>query len=157
MQRKFKGRPPRLTRVFQQAEAPLYFITCNTAYREKILNNQVVLNSFSEYATKNIDMGRVIGKFVIMPEHIHFFASISENDQLKTFVRLLKQFISVSVKKAAGHPIKWQPGFFDHLIRSSESYSEKWNYVRDNPVRAKLVDCADDWPWQGEIVCIRRN
>jgi hypothetical protein len=42
-------------------------------------------------------------------------------------------------------------GFFDHLIRSSESYAEKWEYVRENPVRAGLVTSADDWPWQGEI------
>ena len=31
-------------------------------------------------------------------------------------------------------------GFFDHLIRHSESYSEKWEYVRQNPVRAGLVN-----------------
>src|SRR4030095_9854688 len=42
--------------------------------------------------------------------------------------------------------------FFDHLIRHGESYSEKWEYVRQNPVRAGLVHQADDWPWQGEIV-----
>jgi hypothetical protein len=42
-------------------------------------------------------------------------------------------------------------GIFDHLIRHSESYSEKWEYVRQNPVRAGLVNDPDKWPWQGEI------
>jgi hypothetical protein len=42
--------------------------------------------------------------------------------------------------------------FFDHVIRHSESYSEKWEYVRQNPVRAGLATNADDWRWQGEIV-----
>jgi hypothetical protein len=42
--------------------------------------------------------------------------------------------------------------FFDHLIRHSESYAEKWEYVRQNPVRARLVKDPDEWPWQGEIV-----
>jgi len=51
----------------------------------------------------------------------------------------------------------WQPGFFDHILRSDESYTEKWNYVRDNPVRAGLVEIADDWPYQGEIVVIDRT
>jgi hypothetical protein len=50
----------------------------------------------------------------------------------------------------------WQPGFFDHLLRGSESYHEKWRYVRENPVRAGLVSCAEDWPYQGEIVRIDR-
>ena len=43
---------------------------------------------------------------------------------------------------------------FDHLLRSQESYSQKWDYVRMNPVRAKLCDAAEDWPYQGEIVRI---
>jgi hypothetical protein len=34
--------------------------------------------------------------------------------------------------------------FFDHLLRSNESYSEKWNYVFDNPVRAGLVSKAQE-------------
>ena len=38
------------------------------------------------------------------------------------------------------------------MIRHSESYAEKWEYVRQNPVRAGLVTNADDWRWQGEIV-----
>ena len=32
-----------------------------------------------------------------------------------------------------------QEGFFDHLLRSYESYAQKWEYVRENPVRAGLV------------------
>jgi putative transposase len=49
-----------------------------------------------------------------------------------------------------------QPGFFDHILRSEESYGQKWEYVRDNPVRARLVREWEDWPHQGEIVIIDR-
>jgi hypothetical protein len=45
----------------------------------------------------------------------------------------------------------WQAGFFDHLLRRSESYAAKWEYVRRNPVRAGLVSEPDLWPYQGEI------
>jgi hypothetical protein len=34
---------------------------------------------------------------------------------------------------------------------SSESYSQKWDYLKENPVRAGLVKKSDDWPFQGEI------
>jgi REP element-mobilizing transposase RayT len=50
----------------------------------------------------------------------------------------------------------WQPGFFDHVMRDSESYASKWQYVRDNPLRAGLVERSEDWPYQGEIVLIDR-
>jgi hypothetical protein len=36
-------------------------------------------------------------------------------------------------------------------LRPAENYAEKWNYVRENPVRAGLVKNANDWPYQGEI------
>ncbi len=45
----------------------------------------------------------------------------------------------------------WQEEFFDHVLRSTESYSQKWDYVKKNPVRAGLVANASDWPWQGVI------
>jgi putative transposase len=50
----------------------------------------------------------------------------------------------------------WQPGFFDHLLRRDESYTQKWDYVWRNPVRAKLVSQPGDWPYQGEIHVIDR-
>jgi len=50
----------------------------------------------------------------------------------------------------------WQRGFFDHLLRNEESYGQKWNYVRENPVRAGLIQRFEDWPYAGEIVQIDR-
>ena len=62
---------------------------------------------------------------------------------------MLKRNLSKAIRSESPH---WQKGFFDHLIRHSESYSEKWQYVEQNPVRAGLVTESEDWPWQGEIV-----
>jgi putative transposase len=45
----------------------------------------------------------------------------------------------------------WQRGFFDHVLRSEESYAQKWEYVRQNPVRAGLTARVEDWLFQGEI------
>jgi len=44
---------------------------------------------------------------------------------------------------------------FDHILRSAESYAEKWAYVVANPVRAGLVREGETWPWQGEIFSLR--
>jgi hypothetical protein len=40
---------------------------------------------------------------------------------------------------------------FDHILRSDESYAQKWDYVRDNPVRVGLVTSAEDWPYAGTV------
>ena len=45
----------------------------------------------------------------------------------------------------------WQKGFFDPVLRSEESYSEKWLYGAENPVRKLLAERFEDWPYQGEV------
>jgi|SRR5205823_8455213 len=45
-------------------------------------------------------------------------------------------------------PCRWQSGGFDRLLRTSESIHEKWNYIRENPVRAGLVQHWKQWPYR---------
>jgi hypothetical protein len=67
----------------------------------------------------------------------------------------LKQALAKAAMLSRAKGQIWKVGFFD-LLRSNESYSQRWNYVRENPVRAGLVKSAADWPYQGEIVYIDR-
>jgi REP element-mobilizing transposase RayT len=46
---------------------------------------------------------------------------------------------------------RFQSDGFHHRLRGEESYAEKWEYVRANPVRAGLVKKPEDWPYQGVI------
>jgi len=154
--RKFKGTPPRLDRVFQQYDSPLYFITFNTMHRRKLLHRREIHQAFVAYGERNVPDGRAIGRYVIMPDHIHLFVRIGEESKLSDFIRLLKQALTKELRSLKIDDEIWQPGFFDRLLRHSDSYFEKWNYVYNNPVRAGLVDHASEWPWQGEIVRIDR-
>lgn len=88
-----------------------------------------------------------------MPDHIHLFVSGGPDFILMRWVGGLKRAIAVTLNTSNQ---LWQPGFFDHVLRSDESYGEKWLYVRDNPVRAGLVPHSEDWPYQGEVVRIDR-
>jgi REP element-mobilizing transposase RayT len=40
----------------------------------------------------------------------------------------------------------WQPRFFDRAVRTVKEYYEKVEYIHLNPVRAGLVERAEDWP-----------
>ena len=151
----YPAKPKRLEQIFQSYDSPLYFITINTSLRKPLLARKEVHSSFRLYAEKNAAMGRTVGRYVIMPDHVHFFARIGREDQLSVFIQLLKQSISKTLKQAGEPAPYWQVGFFDHVLRHSESYSEKWNYVRANPVRAGLVTAAEEWPYQGEIARIQ--
>ena len=90
-----------------------------------------------------------------MPDHVHFFVRGGGDFTLSDWLKGMKRSIYVALAKPPPANL-WQPGFFDHLLRNDESYAEKWNYVRDNPVRAGFVSTADDWQYAGEIVYIDR-
>src|SRR5205814_7592098 len=38
-------------------------------------------------------------------------------------------------------------GIFDHRLRHDESEAEKFEYIRQNPVRAGLIREEDEWPY----------
>jgi REP element-mobilizing transposase RayT len=103
------------------------------------------------FAKVALNRGTAIGRYVIMPDHIHLFVCGANDFSLDQWIRALKRTLSTAIAHAPPH---WQTGFFDHLIRHSESYSEKWDYVCQNPVRVNLVEHAEDWPFQGEIESI---
>src|SRR5438270_822368 len=140
--------PPRLDFIFQKYDPPLYFVTFNAHHRKPLLATVKVHQRFIAFAKAGQERGIAVGRFVIMPDHIHLFVSNNSDTQLSQWVRLLKRDLSQAIPSSSPH---WQKGFFDHLIRNSASHSEKWEYVYQNPVRAGLVTNPDDWPWQGDI------
>jgi REP element-mobilizing transposase RayT len=131
---------------------PLYFITTCTHARRHILANAGIHRSFVEFAQRGADRGAWVGRYVLMPDHLHLFVSL-EPDQmgLSAWVGSLKKGISKVLRERGESSPHWQKGFFDHIMRGGESYSLKWDYVRENPVRAGLVARAEDWPYSGEI------
>jgi REP element-mobilizing transposase RayT len=150
-----KGRPPRLAPIFQTYDAPLFFVTACTLYRKPFPSLASACDAFVVYATRAHSFNVAVGRYVIMPDHLHLFVSGEQAFVLAEWMKGLKRAIS-NAFAATEECLKWQPGFFDHLLRNDESYGEKWNYVRENPVRAELVTNAEDWPYQGETVYIDR-
>ncbi len=137
---------------------PIYFVTTCTYRRQPILaDKQVAAILSKEWQRARDRHGWAIGRYVIMPDHVHFFCAPEPDAKpLPNFVGFWKEWTSKGIRRALclASPL-WQEEFFDHVLRSSESYSQKWDYVRDNPVRAGLVGKADDWPWQGQIEELR--
>ncbi len=84
----------------------------------------------------------LVGYYLLMPEHLHLFAAphnleIPLNRWMSYWKRLFTQ--------KANHPgWQWQALQWDRRLRHSESYTEKWNYVRENPLRRGLVSRPED-------------
>jgi putative transposase len=142
----------RLERVW--LEWPIYFITTCTLKRRRILASREVASILTEeWRCAHDRHGWSIGRYVIMPDHVHFFCSAELSAKpLPIFLQKWRQWTSKRMARELHFSGNiWQEEFFDHVLRSDESYSQKWDYVRENPVRAGLVARVEDWPWQGEI------
>jgi len=122
----------------------LYFVTFNKHRRRRLLANERVHERFIAFSKAGLARGIATGRCVIMPDHIYLFVRGSLDFVLVQWMRILKRSLSGGIHEAAPH---WQSGFFDHLIRHSESYAEKWEYLRLNPVRAGRVKNCREWPW----------
>ena len=147
----------RLGRIW--IDAPIYFVTTCTKNRRKILARDDVSNILiKEWRAAHRRHGWTVGRYVIVPDHVYFFCRAElDAKPLSDFVGFWKSYTSRRIhalerpRSTPAATALWQREFFDHVLRSNESYSEKWNYVRENPIRAGLVSHADEWKYAGEI------
>ncbi len=90
---------------------------------------------------------------VIMPEHVHLLLTPMRNAEgwpfpLKDILKLVKGPAARSVNMLTGtHGALWQDESFDHVLRSNESFDEKLEYIRQNPVRRQLVAQPEEYEW----------
>ena len=88
--------------------------------------------------------------YVIMPDHIHLLVAKASRDSvaLRNWVGWwMRQCVLENPKLC----IAWQKGCFDTRIRNEAMFAQKWEYIRDNPVRRGLVGRACDWPFMDNL------
>ena len=147
-----KNRPRRFDLFY--IHDPVFYITCCTRNRRAIRELHAANDAFSRYSERAREHNIAVGRYVFMPDHLHLFVKGDLDFTLSRWMAGLKRATAVALGCSSSE--LWQPGFFDHVLRSDESYAEKWNYVKENPVRAGLVQIASEWPYEGEIVIIDR-
>ena len=138
---KYPRRQRRLDRIFDSA--PSYFLTLCTDERKRVLNNAETMARVQHFVSDSLERyGVYVDCHVLMPDHVHLIITIAADPET-TVGKWVKAFKAM----VAQHRFKWQKGYFDHVLRNDESRSEKWEYIRMNPVRAGLVSHPDQWPY----------
>jgi putative transposase len=90
--------------------------------------------------------------YVLMPDHLHFvwIGTHSDSDQLNA-MRFFRTRLTRAIK-----PIRLQPQPHDHVFTAEErthnAFASACNYVRQNPLRAKLVADPKTWPFAGALL-----
>jgi putative transposase len=98
---------------------------------------------------KNYDgAGYVLHAYVVMPDHLHLL--LTPQESIEKAVQLIKGGFSFRLKRELGMNGEiWQQGFTDHRIRDSEDWERHLEYIRLNPVEARLVEDTFLYEWTG--------
>jgi len=125
-----------------------FFVTCRLFPRRRAL----LASEFARLARviheRRQKHGFLLTAWVFLPDHWHailfprFPASIS---RVMESIKVGSTLHINADRKASG--LLWQPRFFDRALRSVKEYHAKVAYLHLNPVRAGLVQRAEDWPW----------
>ena len=147
-----------------------YFITTSVAGFVQVFNipecANIVINSLNYCANK---YGANLNAYVLMPHHIHCIIRIPETVEISNFMRDFKKFTSVQIKhfleNASEHKALiealcnyvpnlpnrffklWQDRFDDLELHNEQTFRTKLNYLYNNPVKAGLVEKAEDYPY----------
>jgi putative transposase len=149
------SRPPRIPNWLPWEQDTVYFMTFCVEGRKAVLANkqtwEICCSTFQK-----LDQWTILCA-IAMPNHFHILGVPSDRDaKVSSFAKWFKRWFNEAYQEAesnrsvpnAESSWRWQEGCFDRLLRSDESVDEKWEYMRQNPVRAGLVADADDWPYQ---------
>lgn len=85
-------------------------------------------------------------EFVIMPDHLHLLITPAPEISLERAVQLIKGGFSHRLGKAKRGLI-WQESFTNHRIHDERDYSHHADYIRMNPVRARLAKRPELYPY----------
>ena len=122
----------------------IYFITinCRTRFKNHLALPEISEPLFETVRHRQENFSWWPHLFLLMPDHLHALLSFPPSVKpLQSVVSKWKEWTA----KALG--IGWQRDFFEHRLRHDESRREKADYILQNPVRQKLVERPEDWPF----------
>jgi len=124
-----------------------YFITASTYQRRFIFQSNPLARLFVEVMLHYREEKKyLLHAFVLMPDHFHLL--LTPTLTLERALQLIKGGFSFRARKELGFGGElWEKSFYDRRIRDLAEYENCRNYIRQNPVRARLVETAKDYPF----------
>ena len=86
-----------------------------------------------------------------MPDHVHLLLTPIENPKggffsLTEILHSLKSFTGNKINNLLNrHGPLWQEEYFNRILRDETEFLEKWNYIRNNPVKKELCQRPEEW------------
>jgi REP element-mobilizing transposase RayT len=121
----------------------IYFLTlCTVPQGDNHLCHPDIFQRLYESVVHREALGQSwVPLLLLMPDHLYMLVSFNPVPSVVHAVSAWKRYTA----RYLG--IAWQSDFYEHRLRRDESFVEKANYIRLNPVRAGLVSEPEAWPY----------
>ena len=90
--------------------------------------------------------------YCLMPDHIHLLVSLARDG--KPLARVdaadFKRWTAHEARRS-GVGLRWQSGFYEHIVRRNEDVAVIARYILANPVRARLAEEWGAYRWCGSL------
>ena len=128
-----------------------YHVMNRGAARRRIFSSEGDYAAFEKaLAEARKLVGMRVCAYVLMPNHFHLVLWPARDGQLSQFMKWLTLTHSQrwhAYRRCAGSGALYQGRFRSFPVRSDEHFLSVCRYVERNPLRAKLVERAQDWKW----------
>ncbi|MBI3478722.1 MAG: transposase [Acidobacteria bacterium] len=135
---------------YQKFDRPLFVTFCK---RTKDPLSPAARSLVLDHCLKGNGRTMHLHAAVIMPEHVHLLLTPMRNAEgwpfpLKDILKLIKGPSARHINMLTGASgALWQDESFDHVLRSNESFKQKVEYIRQNPIRRGLAASPGEYPW----------
>ncbi|WP_049440805.1 REP-associated tyrosine transposase [Stenotrophomonas maltophilia] len=125
-----------------------YVLTTTTHQRRRLLESDAlaacVIDQFDYIEQRGLVRSHA---WVVMPDHVHWMFELHAAD-LPDIARRMKSSSALALNRLAGRrSTVWQPGYFDHAVRTEESLARQALYILGNPVRAGIAKQIGEYPY----------
>jgi putative transposase len=129
-----------------------FFVTTVSWQRTPLFRNPQIAELMMDVLAHYREQKKyVLHEYVIMPDHLHLLLTPAGDIALERAMQLVKGGFSYRLGKAASAKMKrglvWQESFTNHRIRDERDFAQHGDYIRLNPVRARLVDAPQLYPY----------
>ena len=143
------GRPGHL-KTFDYLGLYRYFLTFCTHRRQKYFAEAQFVEVVLAQILRAAEDERVaIVAYCFMPDHLHLLVEAgSESSDCLSFIKRAKQLSAFYYSKRFGHRL-WQRYGYERTLREEDTTLVVAKYILENPVRARLVENPEDYPFSG--------
>ena len=144
-------RPMRLPNTDYRSPDCLCFVTFNIHPRCSVtLTGKVAEVAWQTFWQVVKKIGCRVYAICMMPDHIHLLVAPSgQGESISDIVKAIKGNICAALRRVCGLHLRWQPSFYDHILRPSERYADEFaaivHYIFVNPERAGL---GEEYPFR---------